>query len=420
MANFLQPFLGNRPKIDDNKYTNIRQPWSRPKTKPIKRAQPLPSGPDEDEVDFLIYTKKAKLSSLDEQYKQYGHIGDAYEHCGPYENWTGSQWDPQPPDPRRIRGNGDAATLLNEFNETIDYARDLDRYINDVETSHGSLPKRLTDTFGPDTFSSMSHKELVDAIVPLVQLLFKERFRAFNAGINDDHSMRWRSTNDHEIAKAQRNVISRRIHRPRLEKDILLIRATSVPYPGNDFRRHMREYYEGIFKLRVGEASNIIRKAMETDSTLPTLSDDKRTHEAKRYTWIIRVINHYIGWRLGVTFNLKRALREPGEAREHLSRLDRMTWTDSYYEAFLDASMALLNDMQALGAWQAATSRLWAAMKTHAIGAHERPRGRLLKLRPYHHRTSRAAPAGHAIYTPQGAGRKLPDCREDAISIIQV
>ncbi|KAI0598812.1 hypothetical protein F4775DRAFT_553083 [Biscogniauxia sp. FL1348] len=360
--------VGVKPTINKFRYPTISLQGSRPRTKPKKSSQPLPSGPDEDTADFLFYTKKAQLSSLDQQYLQYGHIGDTYEHCGPYQNWVKQSWAPAPPNPRRIRGNNDAATLLNEFNETIDYARDLDQYITEVEKYHGSLPQELAGRFGPDAFSNMSHKELVDLIVPLLNQLAMLRFRALNSGISDDYALQWRNNNQHEVARAQRKFINRKVHWPRLEKDLWFIRATSVPYQGNDFRRQMLEYYEAIFKMRIGEASNMIRQAMETDPTLPIVDEDKRTNEAKRYCWIIRVINRYVGWKLEISFAVKIVLKEPGEIEEYLARLDRMAWVDNHYEAFLDASLALLDNMDALGAWQAAGSRLWAALRTHTIG----------------------------------------------------
>ncbi|KAI5917465.1 hypothetical protein F4810DRAFT_44499 [Camillea tinctor] len=235
--------------------------------------------------------------------------------------------------------------------------------------SFDSLPQDLANSFGNEAFGGdppPPPSQVIGMILPLLREDLAMRYRTLLTGIVEDPWFTWVDDAWYDGVKTRRDRINKEIHWPSFQGYLFMLRALHVPSIGDDFRDEMTELYEALFRIRVGEASRIISRALEED---PASNDeDKRTDEAKRFSWIIRVINGFTGWKNDMSYNVRLIMRETRPTMEYLARRENMAAVANCYEAFLDSSLLLIDDAGVLPAWRATVNRLWLSVVTHQIG----------------------------------------------------
>ncbi|KAI1499586.1 hypothetical protein F5X99DRAFT_389417 [Biscogniauxia marginata] len=233
------------------RYKLLKHPKSRIKKKPIP---PVPIITASKKNHLLLYVKNidevvgdvdsarnAVEPALLEAVGSQGYIGADFADAG---FWR-AKGEERNRDDRAvpIRGNKDAGDFLAEFDETIDYGRDVVLGRRD----------RVEQLVGPYIANGKSTETLNEMCVFWAKEYFKLRYRTLNTRIRDDVTMGWSSTARKLLADSRRDQISSQIHVPSFSDDVLWCLAE----PFDDSVHETAEYYEAIFGIQIREASRL-------------------------------------------------------------------------------------------------------------------------------------------------------------------
>ncbi|KAI0139461.1 hypothetical protein F4776DRAFT_589221 [Hypoxylon sp. NC0597] len=204
-----------------------------------------------------------------------------------------------------VFGNAPARFLLDEFDDTVDYARNLEANQPD------QLMQKFVSNFGHDFVQGRDLNWLVDSAIFMSQRYMIARSRTLNQSVFHDctlitpHHLHVRNT-------VRRNIANDVLHDASLAEDAVWALTSDINPTINEFSgtRHWQErHFEAMYRIRVNEAIAIVRQALTPDNP-----DGTRSLIAHIFCTAIEIINKYTDWRAKIhEVWFRKSLRVPAD-----------------------------------------------------------------------------------------------------------
>ncbi|OTA67167.1 hypothetical protein K449DRAFT_462124 [Hypoxylon sp. EC38] len=254
-----------------------------------------------------------------------------------------------------VFGNKDARELLEEFDDTVDYARGIER----LNLDQDALRNKFAQSFGQDFVENKNIETLIDLSIFWAQRYMMSRVRTFHQLLSVDATLVIQGRLNKE-SDQRRNKANVTLHYPILEEDVLWVVTRDIDknLPLFTNTRYWQErHFEAVYRLRVNEAIAIIHESFHSDG-----QDGTRSPRGNLFCDVVDLVNRYTQWRLKVFevwlhrggISIPKNF-QPGEKKPYLRmrRFLSQRWKsrdgdglDTLYENFLQAAFNLLEALQ--------------------------------------------------------------------------
>ncbi|KAI0834745.1 hypothetical protein F5Y06DRAFT_278292 [Hypoxylon sp. FL0890] len=268
------------------------RPNSRITLKP-KREQPRPApndGTGQQTMDLFMYVKNLPKAPGETAKQSVANLLGTDLHSRMGERSIGLGYDIGTT--THVYGNFAAANLLEEFDDTIDYARSLEdaRSLEGVEGPDlAMLRRRVTEDLGEEFVENRSLESIIGILLLFAKGYMMARARNlcqysyFDFGHNFSKTV-WRE-ND-----TKRELMNSNLHTLRAEEDMLWCRSPHINRNHalfTDTRDWQQAHYECLYRIRLNECAAITRHA----------ADPNNANKANFFSWALNFINKFTGWR---------------------------------------------------------------------------------------------------------------------------